>query len=128
MDANAATEHRPLQASLRRRNGPLSETAYRLRGDVFRAGRDPENDLIIEGPEAAIVSSRHLEIRRIENTFRVIDLGSTNGTYLDGQRITEAALQNHALITMGPGGPEFQFELEAPSETDLNQTVRLPVK
>jgi pSer/pThr/pTyr-binding forkhead associated (FHA) protein/soluble lytic murein transglycosylase-like protein len=127
MDANAATEHRHLKASLRRRNGPLSETSYRLRRDVFRAGRDPENDLVIEGPEAAIVSSRHLEIRRTDNTFRLVDLDSTNGTYLDGQRVTEAVLQNHALITIGPGGPEFQFELEAASDTDLNQTLRLPV-
>jgi len=127
MDANEATEHRHLQASLRRRNGPLSETSYRLRRDVFRAGRDPENDLVIEGPEAAIVSSRHLEIRRTDNTFRLVDLDSTNGTYLDGQRVTEAVLQNHALITIGPGGPEFQFELEAASDTDLNQTLRLPV-
>jgi pSer/pThr/pTyr-binding forkhead associated (FHA) protein len=109
MDANAATEHRELQASLRRRNGPLSETSYRLRRDVFRAGRDPENDLVIEGPEAAIVSSRHLEIRRTGNTFRLVDLDSTNGTYLDGQRVTEAVLENHALITIGPSGPEFQF-------------------
>ncbi len=127
MEVKAASEHRDLQALLRRCNGPLSETSYRLRGDVFRAGRDPQNDLVIEGPEAAIVSSRHLEIRRVENAFRIVDLDSTNGTYLDGQRVTEALLQNHALITMGPGGPEFQFELEAPSETDLNQTLRLPV-
>jgi len=105
----------------------MSEASYRLRGDVFRAGRDPENDLVIEGPEAAIVSSRHMEIRRAANTFRLVDLDSTNGTYLDGQRVSEALLQNHALITLGPGGPEFQFELEAASETDLNQTLRLLV-
>jgi soluble lytic murein transglycosylase-like protein len=127
MDANAATEHRDLQASLRRRNGPLRETFYRLRRAVFRVGRDSENDLVIEGPEAAIVSSRHLEIRRTGNTFRLVDLDSTNGTYLNGQRVTEAVLENHALITMGPNGPEFQFELEAASETDLSQTLRLPV-
>ena len=127
MDANPATEHRDLQASLRRRNGPLGETSYRLRRDVFRVGRDPENDLVIEGPEAAIVSSRHLEIRRNANAFRIVDLNSTNGTYLDGQRVTEALLENHALITMGPSGPEFQFELEVASEADFDQTLRLPV-
>ena len=127
MDVKAATEHRELQASLRRRNGSLSETSYRLRGEVFRVGRDPENNLVIEGPEAAIVSSRHLEIRRSENTFRLVDLDSTNGTYLDGQRIAEGVLHNHSLITMGPGGPEFEFELEEAGGTDFSQTLRLPV-
>ena len=58
-----------------------------MRGDVFRAGRDPENDLVIEGPEAAIVSSRHFEIRRSERTFRLIDLGSTNGTLHNVERV-----------------------------------------
>ena len=101
--------------------------SYRLRREVFRAGRDPDNDLVIEGPDAAIVSSRHLEIRRTKNTFRLVDLDSTNGTYLDGQRVTEALLENHALITMGPSGPEFQFELEVASEADFDQTLRLPV-
>jgi pSer/pThr/pTyr-binding forkhead associated (FHA) protein/soluble lytic murein transglycosylase-like protein len=127
MEAKPATEHRNLEASLRRRNGPSSGTSYRLRGDVFRAGRDTGNDLVIDGPEAAIVSGRHLEIRRTENSFRLVDLESTNGTYLDGQRVSDAPLQNQALITMGPGGPEFEFELEAASENELKQTLRLAV-
>lgn len=126
MEAKAATEQLDLQASLRRRGGPLSETSYRIRGDVFQVGRDPGNGLVIEGPDASIVSSRHMEIRRSENTYRLVDLDSTNGTYLDGKRIREAVLQNNALITMGPGGPEFQFELQLAGQTDLNQTLRLP--
>jgi len=126
MDAKAA-EQGTLQALLRRRDGPLSETSYRIGKEVFRVGRDPGNDLVIEGSEATIVSSRHLEIRRDENTFRLVDLGSTNGTYLEGQRVSDAVLQDRARITMGPGGPEFQFELESAAETGLNQTLRLPV-
>lgn len=125
MEAKAATEHSHLRASLRRLNGPLSGTSHRLRGEVFSVGRDPANDLVVEGAEANIVSSRHLEIHRDGNTFRLVDRNSTNGTFLDGQRVTEAILANHALITMGPGGPEFQFELEDSSETDLGQTLRV---
>ena len=101
MDANAATEHRDLQAWLRRRNGPLSETSYRLRRDVFRAGRDPENDLVIEGPDAAIVSSHHLEIRRTEKTFRLVDLDSTNGTYINDQRIRNGTLSSGDRLKIG---------------------------
>ena len=126
MDSKPATEHQGLQASLRRLNGPLSDACHRLRGETFRIGRDADNDLVIEGPEAAIVSARHLEIRRSQQGFRLIDLGSTNGTYLDGQRVTEGILQNRGLITLGPGGPEFQFELEAASESDHSETLRLP--
>lgn len=125
MEAKAATEQLDLQASLRRRGGPLSETSYRITGAVFHVGRDPGNDLVIEGPDASIVSSRHMEIRRSENNYRLVDLDSTNGTYLDGKRIREAVLQNNALITMGPGGPEFQFELQLAGHSDLKETLRL---
>jgi soluble lytic murein transglycosylase-like protein len=127
MEAKAATEHLDLEASLRRRDGPLRETSYRIRVDVFHVGRDPDNDLVIEGSDAAIVSAHHMEIRRRENTYRLVDLDSTNGTYLDGQRVREALLQNNALITLGPGGPQFQFELQLGGQTDLKQTLRLPV-
>lgn len=127
MEARTAIEHRKLHASLRRCNGPVQGLSHRVQKAVFRVGRDRENDLVIEGSEAAIISARHLEIRRVDETFRLVDLESTNGTYLDGQRVTEAVLQNHAVITMGPGGPQFEFELEAADEADLAQTVHLAV-
>src|SRR5687768_8632272 len=70
MEFKAASEQRDLPASLRRCNGTMSETSYRLRGAVLPAGRQPENALVIEGPVAGIVSTRHLEVRRVGNVFR----------------------------------------------------------
>jgi soluble lytic murein transglycosylase-like protein len=114
-----------LQGILRRTNGPLSGTQHRMLGNVLRVGRDSSNDLTVEGPEASIVSSRHLEIRRDGSLFRLVDLGSTNGTFVDGKRVSEIALQNHARITLGPGGPEFQFEIGTSADARFDQTIRL---
>jgi len=94
-----------------------------MRGEVFRVGRDPTNDLIVDGAEAAIVSGLHMEIRREGSTHRLFDLGSTNGTFVDGQRVSEVALRSGSLITLGPSGPQFQFELDVASSQDLAQTL-----
>lgn len=48
-------------------------------------GRTPENDLPIDHP---LVSRRHARIERAGSQWSVTDLGSTNGTYVNGRRLT----------------------------------------
>ncbi len=115
-----------LTGSFVRLGGSLAGTRHRMRGPVFRIGRDPDNDLVIEGAEAAIVSAQHLEIRQEQGVFCLYDLHSTNGTYVDGRRITETKLQKNAMIALGPDGPKFQFELEATPDSDLQETLIIP--
>ncbi len=125
MEPDTATENSSLRGFLLRLNGPLGGTEHRMRGDRLCVGRDSANDLVIDGSEASIVSARHVEIRRQGNVFRLVDLNSTNGTYVDGQRVNEAVLQSQARITLGLGGPEFRFEMEAASEPSVKDTLRL---
>lgn len=47
------------------------------------------------------VSRRHLELRRTEHGVVVADLGSTNGTFVEGNRITAATLVDGNTITLG---------------------------
>ena len=48
-------------------------------------GRHPSNDLQLEAPE---ISSRHAVLEWIEGEWRLRDLGSRNGTSLNGRRIS----------------------------------------
>src|ERR1043166_1887641 len=66
--------------------GPAQELF--LKSGVNRIGRNSENDIQIEHPS---VSSFHCEITCAEDSIRVKDLGSTNGTFLDGRAISEAS-------------------------------------
>lgn len=125
MTSRTDTPKSGLQVSLLRLNGPSKGTPHRMHGDILRIGRDPNNELVVEGPEASIASSRHAEIRRTGNSFQLKDLGSTNGTYLDGQRVSEASIQNHSLVSLGPGGAEFQFEVDLQTEERLSETIRV---
>ena len=69
-----------------------------IAGDVFRIGKSNENDLAL-GDDT--VSRMHCEIRRERKGYLLTDLGSTNGTLLDGAEIKEAWLKPGAVITVG---------------------------
>ncbi len=68
-------------------------------------GRLPECDVALSDPN---VSRNHAEIRRRGNDFLVIDLGSTNGTKLNGAGIKERKLNDGDDITVG--GTHMRFE------------------
>lgn len=62
-------------------------------------GRNPPADLILEGPT---VSRRHCRLEPRDGRLRLSDLASTNGTYVNGVRLTEAAdLEDGASIGVG---------------------------
>jgi soluble lytic murein transglycosylase-like protein len=71
------------------------------------------------------VSSRHLEIRLDDDRYRIQDLGSLNGTYVNGARVAEAELEKGARIQLGPGGPEFLFELQT-EPIPQERTIPIP--
>src|SRR5215467_549404 len=98
----------------------LPATRYPIRKEVLRIGRGAENDIILH--DELLVSARHLEIRYVEGVYKLCDLESTNGTYLNGERIAECVIQPPATIRLGESGPELDFVLEdAPA--DLNATM-----
>ncbi|MEM7287680.1 MAG: FHA domain-containing protein, partial [Actinomycetota bacterium] len=54
------------------------------------------------------VSRRHAEIRPQGTGFKVVDLGSTNGTSVNGERIAERQLRDGDVIEFG--GTKVRFE------------------
>jgi len=107
-------------------SGATAGINYALGDGVTRIGRGPQNDLVIQGPDVASVSLQHLEIRREAAGFQIRDLESTNGTYLNGERITEACLVAPAIIRLGSQGPELHFTTEEPEAARLDQTLAIP--
>jgi len=71
---------------------------FSLRPGVNRAGRNPENDLHVA---ESSVSGFHCEIHVSEQTIQVKDLGSTNGTFIDGQPARDAMLQSGQVLRLG---------------------------
>lgn len=66
--------------------------------EPFLIGRLPECAIVLSDPN---VSRRHAEIRRREENMVIYDLGSTNGTLLNGQAIRESPLVDGDEVTVG---------------------------
>jgi soluble lytic murein transglycosylase-like protein len=109
-----------LNAWLVRVSEPLAGARHLIRGPITRVGRSPDNDVVIDDGR---VSAYHLEIQKLESGYRLCDLGSTNGTYLNGERVAEATVEDLCCIRLGADGPELRFALGAPPAADLNRTV-----
>lgn len=115
----------PSPAWLVSQSGSSAGSRFLIRDAVTRIGRDSSNDIMIQGEGSSIVSVRHLELRWENGGYRVCDLQSTNGTYLNGEKVTEAPLASGASIRLGKAGPEIRFETGAQPAHDLERTIAL---
>lgn len=107
--------------------GAQVQFRYLISKDCTSVGRGPDNDVIFKGPENASVSVHHFEIRRHDDGFRIRDLDSTNGTFLNGERIAEAELRAPAAIRLGARGPELTFDFSAKiTAARLEETQAIP--
>jgi two-component system, cell cycle response regulator len=82
---------------------------HSLTKDETIIGRTAACDIVI--PESR-VSRRHAVIRRVKpgaDDFEVVDLGSTNGTFVDGERVERLALEPGSKVAIG--GRVLKFEL-----------------
>jgi ABC transport system ATP-binding/permease protein len=66
---------------------------------LLRIGRDPANDLVI--PDLS-VSRNHAELRNLgDGRYEIVDLGSHNGTFVNGRQVGQATVTDHDIIGIG---------------------------
>lgn len=81
------------------RTDSLEAGALRLRSPLSRLGRAPDNDICLDNDT---VSGHHAEIYYLpDGTFQICDIGSTNGTWVNGQRVRTAFLKNGDVMELG---------------------------
>lgn len=80
----------------------------------LRIGRDPDNDWVLADTHA---SRQHVNLQPRSDGVHIRDLGSRNGTFINGVRIVEGVLRPGARLTVGQ--TDFQLGLPSdPSEPD----------
>ncbi|MEO8295513.1 MAG: FHA domain-containing protein [Gemmatimonadota bacterium] len=83
----------PPMASLLIRSGKLKGTRIPVRVPIVNIGRADYNDIILADDS---VSTAHAKLQRREGVWTLVDLGSTNGTFVDGEPVT-------GEVPLGPG-------------------------
>jgi hypothetical protein len=98
-------------------SGRLKGQRFELEADEVLAGRSPDNAVCLEDPS---VSGRHCSIRREGNRYTLNDLGSTNGTRLNGIAVTSTRLKPKDIVQIGT--VELMFDGEEVETAPLPET------
>jgi len=99
-----------------------SPWAYELVPGLNKFGRNPTNDFRLADPS---VSSFHAEVSVEPEAIRVRDLGSTNGTFIDGTKVEEGTIKPENILRLG----NIRLQLEEVPVTprfDMPTEISLP--
>ena len=78
--------------------GPTVGSRYNLEPLVTTVGRHPDSHIFLDD---ITVSRRHAEVIETDGSYRVRDVGSLNGTYLNRERIDDAPLEPGDELQVG---------------------------
>ena len=93
---------------------------YPLDRETVTIGRLNENDIHIDN---LAVSSKHAKVRTILSDSFIEDLGSTNGTYINGKKIAKHALQDGEVIAIGKHELRYIGDKGATGPSEFEKTV-----
>lgn len=120
---NSIAEYRPYAYLI---SNDENKTRYPLTRTICRVGRSKDNEVCLDDTS---VSRRHAEIHRTnEGEFEIIDTNSTNGVYINNEKIGKAKLNEDDLLEIGDFFMNFtlhaaDYDLE--DQTEM-QNTRMP--
>ncbi|MBI4502567.1 MAG: FHA domain-containing protein, partial [Gemmatimonadetes bacterium] len=118
-------------ATLVGRGEPFKGQRFPIRVPVVNVGRADYNDIVLTHDS---VSTVHAKIQRREGVWMIVDLDSTNGTFVDGEKVMgEAPLTPGALVRFGGVGMMFEstddtVDPAKGSSTKMLQAIKIPPK
>jgi len=96
---------------------PVTRTPWRM-------GRGANNDLVIDENS---ISRHHAEIvHEAGGTFRLLDLGSLNGVFVNGEKVKEVQLQTGDQVELGE--VHFNFSLDDPGQLPEGETIYIDTR
>ncbi len=101
-----------------------SGDVFEFEGEEVRIGRAPDLELTLEGEGSEVVSGNHARLAFRDGMWVLEYMGSTNGTFLDEERLTvgqSVSIATGSVVGFGGAGP--RFHVEAAAEQKLVPTV-----
>lgn len=115
--SQAAQKQPQLRAVLEFISGRNANATLKLRRDATIFGRE-KGDILIDDSE---VSSTHCQIQCIDATYHIFDMNSTNGTFVNSERIVKAKLSDGDTVTIG--STSFRFTMKKENEVRNVATI-----
>ena len=98
----------------------MTGRTHELKGDKTTIGRVEDNVFQVAEPS---VSSHHCEVLLRGNDVVVHDLNSTNGTFINGEKITESPLKIGQILRLGQIEMRLETDAAPPPPKKLDQTL-----
>jgi signal transduction histidine kinase/pSer/pThr/pTyr-binding forkhead associated (FHA) protein len=95
---------------------------FELTTSPISLGRDNTNPIRLHDTE---VSRRHAEVRRSDEAYRVVDLGSANGTYVNGQAVDQSPLRSGDRLQLGQTVMLFSEAQAGSSDREVASRVNM---
>jgi len=102
----------------------MTGRTHELEVDKTTVGRVEDNMFQVAEPS---VSSHHCEILKEGNKVIIKDLNSTNGTFINGEKITESELKPGQMLRLGQVEIQLQTDV-MPAESDTGMVSAPPVE
>lgn len=93
-------------------SGPNQGARFLLDSQVTTAGRHPDADIFLDD---VTVSRRHVNFIKFDGGFEVVDSGSLNGTYVNGDRVDGVRLRNGNEVQIGKFRLTYYFSPNSPA-------------
>jgi pSer/pThr/pTyr-binding forkhead associated (FHA) protein len=103
----------------------VSGVTYDLVEQVITVGRAPDNSIQIDDPS---VSGRHAELRAAGKTYQLRDLGSTNGTRVNGTGASEITLHPGDRVRFGAVDARFEGDVPMSATQPLPAAAKVDAK
>jgi hypothetical protein len=87
--------------------GPMANQTLPLTEEVTTIGSVAGNTVVLADPA---VSRKHAGIRRVDSSYELADLGSTNGVYVNGHKVPKKTLEPGDIIRVGNTEAVFKRE------------------
>jgi pSer/pThr/pTyr-binding forkhead associated (FHA) protein/outer membrane protein assembly factor BamB len=107
-----------LRGSLCGQSDPVRGKVFDLNRDVLSIGRDTYNQISIEHTS---VSAKHARLSSVDGQWLLEDLGSTNGTFINGEKISSRIIRSKDDISFGH--VEFKFLINPHDALEQHQTA-----
>ena len=104
-DANAAPPDSAQHAYLLVKTDGAPPVQFELGGALISIGRAGDNDVIVDD---GLVSRHHCQLKLQHGAYGFADLGSRNGSFVNGHQVNEIALGPGDIIRIGSTEIEFQ--------------------
>lgn len=103
----------PITYQLVMRTGPTPGKVFELTGEEITVGRDPSNTISIKDTQ---VSRKHARLQAQPGGFVIEDLGSTNGTFVNGQRLIGPHLLKPGELVLFAENVSVLYEERTPDQ------------